>query len=82
MIFAAETATPTLDFIATNDVAPTEQPEDVLHGQPLPMDAYDDRRLIATSLDVEMTSTTQIRQFYIVGLLTLYRRRNAMSLRH
>ena len=31
--FAAETATPTLDFIATNDVAPTEQPEDVLHGQ-------------------------------------------------
>ena len=30
---AAETATPTLDFIATNDVVPTEQPEDVLHGQ-------------------------------------------------
>ena len=32
--FASETATPTLDFIATNDAAPTEQPEDVLHGQP------------------------------------------------
>ena len=40
--FVAETATPTLDFIATNDAAPTELPEDVLHGRPWPMDAYDD----------------------------------------
>ena len=30
--FAVETATPALDFIATSDAAPTEQPE-VLHGQ-------------------------------------------------
>ena len=40
--FVAQTATPTLDFIATKDAAPTEQHEDVLHGQPWPMDAYDD----------------------------------------
>ena len=42
MTFAVETATPALDFIATSDAAPTEQPEDELHGQTWPTDAYDD----------------------------------------
>ena len=40
--FAVETATPALDFVATSDAAPTEQPEDMLHGQTWPTDAYDD----------------------------------------